>query len=691
MQKQTHNILTRKRKYKLTGGNKEDLEIKYIQPDIWIRTLSGFNLSNSMLLRQLGNGEFSPFSDWNDFYFIYNELTPNFETYSDIENTLNTYLKEDKDYKIYNDNVKNFTLFVFNSYREIIGKPIPRPEHIAQTVRTILGKGNFGLIISPAFSNGNVQINTNTVSKIFKDKKDMDKILTFINDVLSKIPLIDTGITPYKKTYTVANANRNIIKNGTRNVKIKNILQILKRGNTQSNRIKNSSVIYQIRMPNFGYSIFDIDTNPKIRKQIVTIDYKKISMEILKLLCTVKQIYRMGFIHGDITEKNIMCNINTNKLTLIDFDLFNTIDNFPNAEFLQSYSLPPECRVIFPYDEPITGLFSEIDDRLEYICKVGNGQFYNSYLYELYRDITVVKSNIQTYIDKENAKDLLYKFISQFMDSWGLALTIHRIFKMFDNRIRQISYNKMYVKSAEDTKICDYIQKTLLPNMLQLDMKERWNADTATSNYNTFLKSNINEYYTNYLKENTKVSNELYYNIQSNMNSTHSKQLPYNSNNDLPPSPPSLNPTNSNSKKVRRDPQNIYIKNEDFGTNDQKIRAKVKHDIDEFNGFTRMIRDLLITSGTKLENIEIIHIENLLKILNENKLTIYDHINKGYIKNDTIKEEINRAFVEHVSLLSKTKKLANDKPTKVKSNGFFKRLFRRFPPRQSHRTRRTRR
>ena len=209
------NKKTRNKQYGGTVG-KEQLIQEYKNPLQWIKKMDVYHDFNSLeLLKRIHIDETSPVYNWDnfdynwdDFDYIYNKLPPNFDTYSDIKESLKIHDLKNNDK--YAKNAKQLTFDVFNSYRKIVGKPKQRLEPTEPTDRKILGMGSYGLIVSPAFPNGKTFTN-NTISKIFISKNDKDKIIKFVETVKEKIPLLDIDITGYRQIYTVSNANKNRI------------------------------------------------------------------------------------------------------------------------------------------------------------------------------------------------------------------------------------------------------------------------------------------------------------------------------------------------------------------------------------------------------------------------------------------------------------------------------------------------
>ena len=374
------------------------------------------------------------------------------------------------------------------------------PEIVPQTVRKILGKGSYGLVVSPAFPNNGKTFTNNTVSKIFIDEESMKAVVDRLKGIQSKIPLLDIDITEYTQLYKVKNANKNMITYKNKKTSIQNQINSIR----ESKSTSRFSRIYPVRMPNLGYSCEDINKDVTLSTKMRSIDYKTISMEILKLLCTVRQININNYIHGDVRESNVMCNLDTGKLTIIDFDWFYPIEEFYEYYPVYFYSHPPECVAIFEKNT--------IEYILDNITELLYRKNYNNYLRTLYKsdvNTTIIFNNIgdkfrecehkkDTY---EICRDKLYKDISDFIDSWGLMLAIY---SLIEN-----SWGRDNNKTDESTRLHKYILYTLIPSMLHPDMNKRWDATRGIHEFYGFLDWLIPKFCADYLKENPLVRNEL--------------------------------------------------------------------------------------------------------------------------------------------------------------------------------------
>lgn len=356
---------------------------------------------------------------------------------------------------------------------------------------SVLGEGTYGTIISPSLPNNEYESNPLNVTKVMKSKNDKNtiKIINYIKN----IPMLDFNIIQYKKTYTRKNFD-----------KINNLKpRFGSEGYNKSNAFK------MIRMPKLGYSFSDIYNS----KEIPTLLYNKINikilfMEILKLLFTVLQIFKKGYVHADIREPNVVCSDKC-ILTIIDFDLF-----MPFEEFIDKYDDGPE-RGYFMYSFPPEMLWFLNPNPTSDIIKYRNGGF--DYLNKLYNNdknlqkLTTNMNNISVGNSKDKFKasktkaiqhqraknNRLFKhseffdIIRPFFDLWGLMLSIHVLMLTIDTSILDVRLSIIYT----------YIYETLIPNSLHIDYTQRYTIEDAFNNYKTFLTKIHDPYIDAYIQE----------------------------------------------------------------------------------------------------------------------------------------------------------------------------------------------
>jgi hypothetical protein len=197
----------------------------------------------------------------------------------------------------------------------------------------ILGYGSYGAVIQPALSNVNTKGNTHDfpgmVTKIFYNKKDLDKALSDAALLKEKFPQLAIDYKPYVKTYPLSYFDGN-----------KEVMDALLYGIRDVG--KGEPTLYTLRMPFLGDSIFHVSQNPRLKSKYYKQPPEKMITEVLKLLTIVESLVKAEHVHGDIRDANILVNVETGDLTIIDFDFLTTFDKtFDEMKYLKPW-LPIE-------------------------------------------------------------------------------------------------------------------------------------------------------------------------------------------------------------------------------------------------------------------------------------------------------------------------------------------------------------
>jgi hypothetical protein len=208
-----------------------------------------------------------------------------------------------------------------------------------------LKEGTHAYYSNTALPNRNKLYNITYGMKLFKTRKSYNNALK-TSDILETFNVSIPGGIVYPYTNEIKTSQLP-----------KHLVSLLK---TKNNTLKNNSTIGLVRIKKAGDSIFDyIASLNKLSKS----NLKNIVMPIQKqwlnghdfliqcilLLKQINEIDKQGYIHGDISDKNILCDtdIVTNKLilTIIDFDWFMKKNEFENKyPFYDGYpNNPPEC------------------------------------------------------------------------------------------------------------------------------------------------------------------------------------------------------------------------------------------------------------------------------------------------------------------------------------------------------------
>lgn len=192
---------------------------------------------------------------------------------------------------------------------------------------TLLGKGTYGAVFSPALPNRVDDKNVaypNNVTKLFHDKYDYNAMMERMNTVRS---IMGENVGhPYARNYK---------KSNLRNVAPRIYKELKDRDNNEN--------VHLMRMPYLGYDARYIDE--------YGYDFPKRTLleQISKLIHQTKTIASHNYIHGDIRAPNLMIHPDTGVVTIIDYDWFMSFD-----QFLESYSgfgyhsNPPEWLIKHP-------------------------------------------------------------------------------------------------------------------------------------------------------------------------------------------------------------------------------------------------------------------------------------------------------------------------------------------------------
>lgn len=201
---------------------------------------------------------------------------------------------------------------------------------------TVLGEGTYGLVIEPALPNinetGTLQSFPGMVSKIFIKEGDYKDALKASENISSKVSSLALNTIPYRKKHAIGNIPNETLR-----------LKIVNRYNFNDYIIPTTRTpVYVIRMPALGNDFSNIAKSPLLYRKLGTQPNSVICREVLKLLNIVKSIKDAGFIHGDIRETNVLCNVDTGTMTIIDFDWFKSSGDFLKSYTQYFYSHPPE-------------------------------------------------------------------------------------------------------------------------------------------------------------------------------------------------------------------------------------------------------------------------------------------------------------------------------------------------------------
>ena len=217
--------------------------------------------------------------------------------------------------------------------------------------RTLRGIGSYGAVLSPAINNvvdKKRHAFTKKVTKLVFTKNAYNKTLKNSKLIKETLPEVGYNIETYVRSIKLGNIQ---------NEQLKKILSknLEKRHAT---KITNATPLYGIRMNDMGYDLLDIYDHTALQKKLVKLPFVTIVEEMKNIAENVRAIYNAGYIHGDIRDENILCDLKSGKLQIIDFDFLHAIARSTDDDYIIRYSCPIEAYIINNKD----GIFDKIKD-----------------------------------------------------------------------------------------------------------------------------------------------------------------------------------------------------------------------------------------------------------------------------------------------------------------------------------------
>jgi hypothetical protein len=202
----------------------------------------------------------------------------------------------------------------------------------AQPSTEILGMGGFGVVFSPAMNNINASGTRKSfpghVTKLFFKEGSYKKAIADAEMLKQKLPALAIPYFPYEHVYKLKELNPTVIA------------KLAEKG---PGHFKRGDPAYMLHMPNLGVSLKHFASDPALQARYkASVPFEKKVQEIYKLMTLVRAIGEAGVIHGDIREYNVLVNVDTGDMTIIDFDLLLTKGDFMARARRPFYSFPPE-------------------------------------------------------------------------------------------------------------------------------------------------------------------------------------------------------------------------------------------------------------------------------------------------------------------------------------------------------------
>lgn len=362
-----------------------------------------------------------------------------------------------------------------NNNNAYILKPKYRNDDIYNQIKTIfqinyIAEGSYGATYTAFPNTGQTLRNVkDKVVKLYFTKEAYDAEINRQKSLKDIIKSQTIDIYSYKISPTITNISSRM--NQYPNAK---------------NRLKDTP-LYMIQMPNLGMDIFEIYDK---QVDLSTLPPKKLELEILKMLRVVDEINTKQYIHGDIRLENVLINLEKGDMTIIDFDLFSTMDDFYDKYMkIQALSthMPLECILLrylkSGYDIPtninVRIIKQILQDTLNYKRPPDEFNAWLSGRTDTSKNILKYANDFLNTIRSNNGYDIQkgYDMIKNNMDLYGLGTCIKMIMSI-PNSIR------------DDVK--EYINGILLPNIMDglpdhNGPFTRWTIKETIDNYSRFL------------------------------------------------------------------------------------------------------------------------------------------------------------------------------------------------------------
>lgn len=339
---------------------------------------------------------------------------------------------------------------------------------------TIKGAGTFGIVVKPALPNVNEVGETvefpNMVAKIMRKEENFTAAIHASNSIKETVPALAINFIPYRKSYRFRNFPSNIQK------------QLVESNHTLARNAERP--FYIARMKDLGESFAIIGRTPTLLAKFQALSSDVLCQQILKLLHTIKQIKDSGYIHGDIRDDNVLCNLDTGELTIIDFDWFKPVSEFLDLfDAGYFYSLPPELAFLVKVSR--LGLLyrvaktpSDFEEKIDNVAgqlasQASRLPWIEGYVYRSMAAFKTLYSEIYETRRYESWKDGVAAMRQKFAETADLYSFGGALYDVFS--------------LTEDTPLRRFIMTDLVPQMTDPDFHTRISVEQAISRVETYL------------------------------------------------------------------------------------------------------------------------------------------------------------------------------------------------------------
>jgi serine/threonine protein kinase len=375
--------------------------------------------------------------------------------------------------------------------------------------RKILGQGVFGIVVGPALPNRNASGKNihypGNVTKIYRKKVNYHKAINNSKTLKEKIPHAIVELQPYEHKYTLKNLNHYLPNKENRN-KVKAFLQ----------GYKNSNDLPMLRLPYLGISVEDILKHEGLLRQFRELPFRDVCAHLYKCMYVIQSIYRAGYIHGDIRPPNLLIDLNTGNMTINDFDLMRSFDDFFEKFHTFFMNQPPECLLIwvrypnnstimrFMYGNGHLTITTKATRNLYTNLKTLNPQIVFKYdvekatkamvafgqMYSSTMRASMCEEGLNSDQRADRARKVLFEMAKETIDSYGFAYTIIDLLTSAWSDITEDNVGDKPFAAGEYDKfntIRNFVLNTMIPSMMDNDYRTRWDITKAMTEFKRAL------------------------------------------------------------------------------------------------------------------------------------------------------------------------------------------------------------
>jgi serine/threonine protein kinase len=374
-----------------------------------------------------------------------------------------------------------------------MSQPASANENVPE--RKVLGEGAFGIVVGPALPNRNASGKNihypRNVTKMFRNKVNYNKAMTNSNVLKEKVPKGNVAVHEYQRTYTLKNLNTYLSNEENRN-KVKTFLK----------GYENDTVVPMLRLPNLGTSVDDILINEEGQiHRFRTLPFREVCAQLYKCMDVIQSIREAKHIHGDIRHTNLLIDLNTGNMTIIDFDWLMPFDEFFKRYPQFFINQPPECLFIWGrYENNSMMRYLSLNEENTRNIYTATKKLESNYKYDEDAAAAAITAFRKGYPPKwaslaeiDAARKSLFEIAKETIDSYGFAYAIDDLFDWTWADITEKSVGgKPFAPGEYATfnRIRNFVLDTMIPSMMDDNYEKRWDITTAMTEFKEELDGN---------------------------------------------------------------------------------------------------------------------------------------------------------------------------------------------------------